>query len=443
MMKGRKLGSILNHIIFHIHFEILFLYLLLFFSIIMPIIAVVIATLGRIIKGILRINIIDNLASIVSRLFNLVGDNFLLISTIMIVFIIFIISLQRIKKGVFSDSFLIVKLFRNYNSEFRIFSGLYIPLVLLGIYSIFFIMERNFYYFNLVRFLIVAIVGFTLLNYAEQINIIMMNIKEIGATNKRTRNDYLTEDFTKQSQDMLDNIDSNIKESIENQLKSEKLKTELITNISHDLKTPLTSIINYTDLLKKEELEDEDIKTYIDVLDRNSQRLKVLITDLVEASKTETGNVILNPQKLALNELIYQVYSEFDRVFQDNGISFVFAPSEEFFVFADGSHLGRVIENIIGNASKYSQEKTRVYVITKDEGDYISLLIKNISKDELNITPDELMQRFVRGERSRHTEGSGLGLYIARNLIELMNGQFTISIDGDLFGIEILIPKAK
>ncbi len=442
-MKGRKLGSILNHIIFHIHFEILFLYLLLFFSIIMPIIAIVIATLGRIIKGILRINIIDNLASIVSRLFNLVGDNFLLISTIMIVFIIFIISLQRIKKDVFSDSFLIVKLFRNYNSEFRIFSGLYISLILVGLYFVLFIMERNFYYFNFVRFLIVAIVGFTLLNYAEQINIIMINIKEIGATNKMTRNDYLTEDFTKKSQDMLDNIDSNIKESIENQLKSERLKTELITNISHDLKTPLTSIINYTDLLKKEELEDEDIKTYIDVLDRNSQRLKVLITDLVEASKTETGNVILNPQKLALNELIYQVYSEFDRVFQDNEISFIFAPNEEFFVFADGSHLGRVIENIIGNASKYSQEKTRVYAITREEGAYISLLIKNISKDELNITPDELMQRFVRGERSRHTEGSGLGLYIARNLIELMNGQFTISIDGDLFGIEILIPKAK
>lgn len=442
-MTKTKLSKLLNHIIYNIYFEMLFLYLLLLFSIIIPIIAIVIATLGRIIQGILRINIIDNLASIVSRLFNILGDNFLLLSTIIIVFIIFLISLQRMKKGTFLDSFLIVKLFKDYNSEFRIFSGLYIPVILIGIYCVFFIIERDFYYFNFVRFLIVAILGVTLLSYAQQINIIMMNIKDIGTSNKRSRKYYLTESFTKRSLDMLDNIDGNIKDSIENQLKSERLKTELITNISHDLKTPLTSIINYTDLLKKQELEDEDIKAYINVLDRNSQRLKVLITDLVEASKTETGNIILNPQKLELNELIYQIYGEFDSFFQENELSFIFAPSEELFVFADGSHLGRVIENIIGNASKYSQEKTRVFAITKEEGDYISLLIKNISKDELNITPDELMERFVRGERSRHTEGSGLGLYIARNLIELMNGELSLSIDGDLFGIKILIPKAR
>jgi signal transduction histidine kinase len=443
-MKERlKANRLLNYILYNMYFEMLFLYLLLFFYLIMPIIALVIVVVGSMIRNTVRTDFIDALANIVKRLLHMADRNFLLISTIIIVFILFKICLKRIKKGVFSDSFLLIKIFKNQNNDFKIYLGLYIPIILIALYFLLFISEGYFNYYTYLRTLIVAIVGLTLLNYAEQINIIMMNIKDIGTTNIRVKNDSLIMGFTKKSIDMLDNIDDNIKESIENQLKSERLKTELITNISHDLKTPLTSIINYTDLLKKYEFEDADVKTYVNVLDRNSQRLKVLITDLVEASKTETGNVNLKLEKLELNELIYQIYGEFDNVFREKEISFIFDPQEEYFVYADGSHLGRVIENIMGNASKYSQEKTRVYAMTIEEEGYISLVIKNISRDELNISPDELMERFIRGERSRHTEGSGLGLYIARNLIELMNGKLSISIDGDLFGIKLLIPKAE
>ena len=443
-MKERlKANRLLNYILYNMYFEMLFLYLLLFFYLIMPIRALVIVVVGSMIRNTVRTDFIDALANIVKRLLHMADRNFLLISTIIIVFILFKICLKRIKKGVFSDSFLLIKIFKNQNNDFKIYLGLYIPIILIALYFLLFISEGYFNYYTYLRTLIVAIVGLTLLNYAEQINIIMMNIKDIGTTNIRVKNDSLIMGFTKKSIDMLDNIDDNIKESIENQLKSERLKTELITNISHDLKTPLTSIINYTDLLKKYEFEDADVKTYVNVLDRNSQRLKVLITDLVEASKTETGNVNLKLEKLELNELIYQIYGEFDNVFREKEISFIFDPQEEYFVYADGSHLGRVIENIMGNASKYSQEKTRVYAMTIEEEGYISLVIKNISRDELNISPDELMERFIRGERSRHTEGSGLGLYIARNLIELMNGKLSISIDGDLFGIKLLIPKAE
>lgn len=443
MRKKLKLGRILNYMVYNMYFEMLFLYLLLFFSIVMPILALIISIGGGLIQSVISVDFIDALANTVRRLLYSAQVNFLLIIITLIAIILIIISFNRVKKGTFLDSFLMAKILKNYNSDFKIFLGIFIPIFLMALYFALFMSEGYFNYYSFLRMLIVSIVGLTLLNYAEQINIIMKNIEDIGRINRRVKRDNLISSFTEKSLDMLDNIDDNIKESIENQLKSERLKTELITNISHDLKTPLTSIINYTDLLKKYELENEDIKAYIDVLDRNSQRLKVLITDLVEASKTETGNINLQLQKLELNELIYQVYGEFDNVFKEKEISFIFNPKEEYFVYADGSHLGRVIENIIGNASKYSQEKTRVFAMITDEDGYISLVIKNVSRDELNISPDELMERFVRGERSRHTEGSGLGLYIAKNLMELMNGKLSITIDGDLFGINLLLPKAK
>lgn len=192
--------------------------------------------------------------------------------------------------------------------------------------------------------------------------------------------------------------------------------------------------------MKSLEIQDGQVADYIDVLDRNSQRLKVLITDLVYASKAETGNVDIELNTLELNELVSQVYGEFDYLLRQKDLTFVFDPKEDIYVLADSNHLGRVLINVMDNAIKYSQENTRIYASTKKEGQYVALSLKNISKEALNIRPEELMEQFVRGERSRHTEGSGLGLYISRSLIELMEGELNINIDGDMFEVRILIP---
>ena len=237
----------------------------------------------------------------------------------------------------------------------------------------------------------------------------------------------------------INDIAGGFSNAIEESLKSERLKTELITNVSHDIKTPLTSIINYVDLLKKEEIQDEKIKEYIDILDRKSQRLKKLTEDLVEASKVSSGNVQLNIEEIKLKELINQSIGEFkDRLEEKNLKIEINMPVEEIKIKADNRYLYRVIENIFSNVTKYALENSRVYIdMKKEEKDKTEISIKNISKEKLNISSEELMQRFVRGDKSRYTEGSGLGLSIAKSLTELQGGKFDIYIDGDLFKVVI------
>ncbi len=235
----------------------------------------------------------------------------------------------------------------------------------------------------------------------------------------------------------LSHIDEGLQKALEESTKAERLKTDLITNVSHDIKTPLTSIINYVDLMKKLEIKDETLSSYLDVLDRNSNRLKILTNDLVEASKTGTGNIEVAMEELDLVELVAQAYGGFDGNFSDKGITFIFNHPEEAIIIADGNHMWRVLENIFSNVVKYSLENTRVYGDIRTEDAYVHFTLKNISAAPLNISEDELMEQFVRGERSRHTEGSGLGLYIARSLINLMEGMLQIRIDGDLFEIDV------
>ena len=225
--------------------------------------------------------------------------------------------------------------------------------------------------------------------------------------------------------------------SVNESLKNEKLKADLITNVSHDIKTPLTSIVNYVDLLKRENLENENAKYYIHVLEEKSQRLKQLTEDLVETSKITSGNVKLNMQKLDLVELLYQTGGEFNERFESRNLTIVTKiPSEQIFIYADGRQLYRSIENLYTNAAKYALENTRVYVELEKADTKAVFTIKNVSKNELDIVSDgnvDLTERFVRGERSRTTEGSGLGLSIAKNLTHLMGGKFEIKVDGDLF----------
>lgn len=242
----------------------------------------------------------------------------------------------------------------------------------------------------------------------------------------------------------LNDLGSAINSAVEERLKSERMKAELITNVSHDLKTPLTSIINYVDLLKKEDIQEEKAKEYIEVLDRKSQRLKKLTEDLVEASKASTGSIAISKERLGLVQLVEQALGEHSERFAAAGLTVVSnLPPEEVTVSADGRHLWRVLDNLLGNCRKYAMPGTRVYIdLTQWEGSAV-LSVKNISAQQLNIPPEQLMERFVRGDESRATEGSGLGLSIARSLTELQGGTFRLEVDGDLFKAVVTLPVVK
>lgn len=236
----------------------------------------------------------------------------------------------------------------------------------------------------------------------------------------------------------MNNVREGMRNAIQEQMKSERLKTDLITNVSHDIKTPLTSIINYVDILKREDIQDEKIRGYIDILDRKSQRLKHLTEDLVEASKISSGNIQLNIEEINLKQLLKQTNGEFEEKFQNKDLTLVCTlPENQMLIRADGRRMWRVIENLYNNAAKYAMPHTRVYVDGTFKGGKVVVSIKNISEYPLNFSAEELMERFVRGDVSRSTEGSGLGLEIARNLTLMQNGTFDIYLDGDLFKVTI------
>lgn len=242
--------------------------------------------------------------------------------------------------------------------------------------------------------------------------------------------------------DSLDEKNAALQEAVIKAVKDERTKTELITNVSHDLKTPLTSVINYIDLLKKCEIRDETAVKYMGVIDEKANRLKRLIEDLIEASKVSTGNVVLHKTKINLNELATQAIVEYADDFEKNGLDLIFdETAQKHIVFADGTKIFRVFENLLSNAKKYSAPGSRVYarLYSDQENGYFE--IKNISKDPLNISAEELMERFVRGDKSRSEEGNGLGLSIAKELCSLNGGGLMLSIDGDLFKATVRLPK--
>lgn len=239
----------------------------------------------------------------------------------------------------------------------------------------------------------------------------------------------------------LNRISDGLETALAEQVKSERLKADLITNVSHDIKTPLTSIINYVDLIKREQIEDPTVQKYLEILDQKSQRLKTLTEDLVEASRASSGNVKLEMTNIDLVELVQQTTGEFEDRFAIRHLELVNAlPNEVILIEADGRRLWRVLENLYNNAFKYALENTRVYVSVEDCGETVVFTIKNISSSPLNISPEELTERFVRGDVSRTTEGSGLGLSIARDLTALQGGTLEITIDGDLFKASVTFP---
>jgi signal transduction histidine kinase len=234
-------------------------------------------------------------------------------------------------------------------------------------------------------------------------------------------------------------LSSEFDKANEEKIRAERFKAELITNVSHDIRTPLTSIINYVDLLKALPVEQENFTEYINVLDKKSARLKTLINDLMEASKAATGNMTLNLRKIDLTEIIGQIVGELDEQFAERSLTLVIRqPDQPVCAQADSGHLWRVLENLFGNAAKYALSGTRVFAETTIRDGQPVFSLKNTSLNPIDMPPDALTEQFIRGDRSRQTEGSGLGLYIAKSLVELMSGQFTIRTTGDLFEVEII-----
>lgn len=247
--------------------------------------------------------------------------------------------------------------------------------------------------------------------------------------------------------DAVNNISEGISKAVSTSMKDEQMKTDLITNVSHDIKTPLTSIISYVDLLKRLGIEEEPAKGYIDVLDSKSQRLKQLTDDLVEASKLSSGNIELNMERLNLTELLNQVIGELSERLEERGLRIFFDGGDRpAYIYADSRRMWRVMENLFNNMYKYALENTRVYIdLTVEEhesGNIVEASLKNISERQMNIKAADLTERFIRGDDARSTEGSGLGLYITKNLVQAQNGEFDIKLDGDLFKAVIRFPES-
>lgn len=240
----------------------------------------------------------------------------------------------------------------------------------------------------------------------------------------------------------VNNIGEGIEKAVKTSMRDEQLKTDLITNVSHDIKTPLTSIINYVDLLKRLKIKEEPAKKYIDILDGKAQRLKQLTDDLVEASKISSGNIELSREKVNLTELLNQGIGEFSEKLEESSLQVVFEESgKPAYILADSRRMWRVVENLLNNICKYALEGTRVYFDVEADNDRVRASVKNISKQQMNIKPEELTERFIRGDLARSTEGSGLGLSIAQSLTRLQGGEFTIYLDGDLFKTTLDFPR--
>jgi signal transduction histidine kinase len=261
-----------------------------------------------------------------------------------------------------------------------------------------------------------------------------------GDLTEKVDTQYLVGPFKKHAE-YLNAVNDGVNRAVSERMKSESMKTELITNVSHDLKTPLTSIINYVDLLKGTDIQDEKALEYIDVIDRQSQKLKKLCADVVDASKAATGSMKVNNERTALNVLLGQMAGEYhERLKAQSLTPIAELPERDVYVYADGRLLWRVFDNLMNNVCKYAMPGTRVYLTLSGQNGHATVTLRNISGSPLNIPPEEITERFVRGDSSRNTEGSGLGLSIAKSMTELMGGTFHIDIDGDLFKVTITFP---
>ncbi len=354
-----------------------------------------------------------------------------------------------IKKGIDKIKNMILYLYDNAALVMRVWIpfGIYVFVQLILGCMIFRAESGSAVLFGILFLAVNGIVGYFLYKSACDRQQIVQGIQIIngGNTEHKIKEDKLHGDNLVLAQ-AVNNIGEGIREAVATSMKDERLKADLITNVSHDIKTPLTSIINYVDLIKRENVENTKVKEYITILDTKSQRLKQLTDDLVEASKISSGNIVLNWEKINLVELLHQTIGEFSEKFEQKMLTPVFRTEKNsVLIEADSRRIWRVIENLFNNIFKYALDGTRVYIDLKelrgkDNLNYVTLSVMNISANPIKVNTDELTERFIRGDESRTTEGSGLGLSIAKNLTEVQNGKFDITVDGDLFKVTLQFP---
>ncbi len=314
------------------------------------------------------------------------------------------------------------------------------------LFILFAIVNRPFsltFIFNIVITLVFYVFIFKLIykkfDYIEYISKEVQSIKDGNIDSKLEikGNDQIT--VLAQN---INNINEGLTNAIENAIRSEKMKTELITNVSHDLKTPLTSIINYVDMLKSEDIDEDTKKSYLSILDKKSKRLKILVEEIFEASKLSSGEIEFNMKKTDIKELLIQSIVELEDKIQESRLDFIVdTPDEAVFTMIDGKRTFRAFENLITNITKYSAPNSRVYIDLLVENNTISIIFKNMSNYRLNLSPDEFLERFKRGDSSRNTEGSGLGLSITQSIVNTQNGTMDLNIDGDLFKVILKFEK--
>lgn len=367
-------------------------------------------------------------------------------------FLVFYLSMvRRLKAEVMWENSLscwlgrgLEKTFRERSVTVRVLLGFAVHMVICFVLAV-----GAFYYRSRLAFLVLLLFcgmeAYIMLRKAVEHYQILQGVEEIAEgdlTAKIDVDDLHGED--KKLAEAINNIGAGLLHAVDDSTKNERMKADLITNVSHDIKTPLTSIINYVNLIKLEDIKNERVRNYVEILDEKSQRLKQLTEDLVEASKVSSGNVKLDMQMIDLVELVCQTGGEFNEKFESKELTIVTKlPQDTVFIWADGRHLYRVIENLYNNVAKYALEKTRVYVEVQANEEEAVFSIKNVSEKSLaleNSNVEDLTERFIRGDSSRTTEGSGLGLSIAKNLTVLMGGKFDISVDGDLFKAAFVFP---
>ena len=363
--------------------------------------------------------------------------------------------LRQLKKGQLFTNTLIYKILSKIiNMARKLYGNLYNNKIfkpwILGIMVIYglingFLFKNIYHTFLFGKLTIIAFNGIAVYFLAEKLEslaLIMSSAKEISEGNLDYKIDKskVTKEFEEFAGD-IESIQDGLKNAVDKAIKGERMKTDLITNVSHDLKTPLTSIINYVDLLKQEEIDNDNANNYIGILEDKSYRLKQLIEDLIEASKASSGNIIINKEEVNLNELVNQASGEYEDKAQEANLEVrISSEKEKSLIYADGKYMWRIIENLISNAIKYSMPGSRIYIDIEESNGYGRLIVKNMSAYPLDIDPEELTDRFIRADKSRTSEGSGLGLSIAESLTAIQGGKFEIEIDGDLFKVIVEMP---
>lgn len=370
---------------------------------------------------------------IIFELFN-INKHFILAWTVTLVFALLKVKRKKLLDTIFTYNLYKYRRFKN----FRLFGTLNVTLIIM--YIIFYsLIKSDIVLLNVLLFMILRAVIIVEVQFAqnalsiELIESILYGYEfEIPSPFENEYLDKITvlmEDF--KVRDRL---------RLEENFRSERFKVDLITNISHDLKTPLTSIINYADLLSKKEVLDDEAKNFVAILKRNSTRLKDLIVDLVFASKTSTGNLSIEKSLVELNEMILQIYGDYDSLFEKRDLEFSYkSASDEILIYTDVNLFVRIVENLFSNAAKHARPGTRVLAGVIGRESTIEFYVKNIVDEKLNMNSDELFEELLKADRSRHSEGSGLGLNIVKNLAELLGGEVKVSIHGQWFEVHVLL----